>query len=52
MKKIIDSIISLLKSIFGKDIEVSVENHNKYNIKKNKKCKINITESGVENDKK
>lgn len=52
MKKIIDSIISLLKSIFGKDIEVSVENHNKYNIKKNKKCDISITENGGNNETK
>ena len=47
MKKIMDSIIKLLKSIFGKDIDISIENHNKYNIKKNKDCDISITEMEV-----
>lgn len=52
MKKVIESIISILKSIFGKDIEVSTENHSKYNIKKNKNCDISITENGGNNETK
>lgn len=52
MKKIMDSIIKLLKSIFGKDIDISIENHNKYNIKKNKDCDISITENGGNNETK
>lgn len=52
MKKILKSIASFFKSIFSKDIEISVENHNKYNINKNKNCDISISENGGNNETK
>lgn len=52
MKKVLKSIINFFKSIFEKDIDISVENRNKYNINKNKNCDISINENGVNNDTK
>ena len=52
MKKVLKSIVSFFKSIFGKDIEVSIENHNKYSINKNKNCDISINENGGNNETK
>ena len=50
--KILSSIISFFKTIFEKDIKISVENNNKYNVKKNKKCNISIIENGDNNEAK
>lgn len=36
------SIINFFKSIFEKDIDISIENYNKYNINKNKNSNINV----------
>lgn len=52
MKKFINSVISFFKSIFGQDIQVSIENNNKYHIKKNKNCDISINENGDKNETK
>ena len=52
MEKVLKSIVSFFKTIFGKDIEVSIENHNKYNINKNKNCDISINENGGNNETK
>lgn len=52
MKKVLKSIITFFKLIFEKDIDISVENHNKYNINKNKSCDISINENGVNNETK
>lgn len=52
MKKIFDAIITFFKGILGQDINISVENNEKYNFNKNKKCNIEINEFNNENEKK
>ena len=51
MKKILDAIITFFKNIFGQDINVSVIKETKYNINKNKKCNINISDGEKNNEK-
>lgn len=52
MKEVFDKIVSLLKTIFGSNIEMKIDNYNKYNIKKNKKCNISIVENEDKNERK
>lgn len=51
MKKLIKSIVQFFKSIFGQDINISIENNKKYDIKKNENCNININEHGGNDEK-
>ncbi len=51
MKKLLNALKSFFKMLFGEGVEINIENKNKYNIKKNKKCEITITETGADNEK-
>ena len=46
MKDIVIKIINLFKSIFSNNVNIKIENDNKYNIKKIKKSNITINDNG------
>lgn len=46
MKKIINKLLEFLKSIFSNNINVKIENNNKYNMKNIKKSNITINDNG------
>lgn len=50
-KEILNFIVAFFKKLFEKNINIHVENNNKYNVKKNKNCNISINDSGDNNDK-
>lgn len=52
LKKVLESIISFIKSIFSNNISVNIKNEKKYDIRKNKNCDIKINDnSGKKNEK-
>ena len=51
MSNVLNSIINFFKSIFGGDINVSIDKNQKYNINKNKNCNITIKDNGDKNEK-
>lgn len=52
LKKVLESIISFIKSIFSNNISVNIQNKKKYDIRRNKNCDIKINDNnGKENEK-